>query len=269
MMRRIVAGPLVIAVNVVVVVVAAALDLKLEQRLNSLLLLAVPVGCVCWYGTRKQAQYALLLAIGWSAYWVIGGDWIAWLNRVLEVAAISAVWYGILLLRKAGEHERVLRQTDEVTDVFTRRYFLQKLNEEMTRSRRYQHCMTVIYFDISNFHEVNEAGGQAEGDHVLRQVATLVRDHLRNGDCIGRIGADEFAVLLPETDTEAGDYVISKLKQLLGKEARKNYWPIGFSFGAITFSVAPESMEEVLDALAEVMAYAKKDGKNHVRHDKM
>ena len=129
--------------------------------------------------------------------------------------------------------------------------------------------MTVICFDINNFHEVNDAGGQAEGDRVLKKVATLVKTHLRQGDFIGRIGADEFAVLLPETTNEAADYVIQKLKQLLTKEALKKYWPISFSFGAITFEATPESLEEVVAALEEVISYAKKDGKNHVRHDKM
>ncbi len=268
-MRRITAGPLLVTVNCILTIVAVAFDIKFEQRLNVLLLLAFPIACVSWYGSQKQAEFALLLVVGWIVYWGIGGDWIAWVNRALETISIAAIWYCVRELRLSVERGKISRQTDEITEVLTRRCFLQKLSEEMERSRRYQRSLTVVIFDINNFHEVNEAGGQAEGDKVLRMVATTVRDHLRFGDCIGRIGADEFAVLLPETDNEASEYVIQKMKQLLVKEARKNYWPIGFSFGAITFGVAPSSIEEVLDALDEVMAYAKKDGKNHFRHDKM
>ena len=260
---------LALAASCAAALLIALMDAKFGERIDVMLLLAAPLGGIAWCGNKLQAQLGLLFTAGWCVFGMIEAPLEVVANRLLAFLLLALVWRGSGLLKDFSEREKMLRQTDEVTEVFTRRCFLQKLTEEMRRSRRYQHCLTVISFDINNFHEVNEAGGQEEGDRVLKKVATLVKTHLRQGDLIGRVGADEFAVLLPETKNENADCVIQKLKQLLTKEALKNYWPVSFSFGAITFEEVPESLEEVLSALEEVVSYAKKDGKNHVRHDKM
>ncbi len=261
--------PLALAASCAAALFLAFMDARVGERIDVLLLMAIPLAAVAWYAEKFQAQLAMLFAAGWCVYGMIEAPLELIVNRLLAFLLLALVWRGAGLLKVFSEREKILRQTDEVTEILTRRCFLQQLTAEMRRSRRFQRCLTVISFDINNFHEVNAAGGQEEGDRVLKKVATLVRTNLRQGDLIGRLGADEFAVLLPETKYENAQCVMGKLRQLLVKEALRNYWPISFSFGAITFEEAPESLEELLSALEEVVSYAKKDGKNHVRHDKM
>lgn len=100
-------------------------------------------------------------------------------------------------LKKAYEREKILAHTDGLTKVYNRRYFLDILSLEAKRSIRYNHYLTLAYFDVDNFKPINDNLGHTQGDKLLCLIATTVKKNIRQTDIVARLGGDEFALLLP------------------------------------------------------------------------
>ena len=98
------------------------------------------------------------------------------------------------------EQMRFLADHDPLTNLLNRRSFVQHLDAEVARSRRYTRPLALVIFDLDELKTVNDTQGHAAGDEVLKRVGKRLRATLRNGDNAFRIGGDEFAVILPEAD---------------------------------------------------------------------
>jgi hypothetical protein len=94
---------------------------------------------------------------------------------------------------------------DPLTGLLNHQAFSDVLALELDRARRYDHGLTLLFCDLDGFKEINDTFGHMEGDRVLHRVATLASSMLRGSDVAGRMGGDEFAVLLLETDRHAGE----------------------------------------------------------------
>jgi diguanylate cyclase (GGDEF)-like protein len=90
--------------------------------------------------------------------------------------------------------------TDPLTGLYNRRLFAESFEKELNRARRYGHPMGLVILDLHRFKEVNDKHGHPRGDEVLRAAATTLKKALRTSDSAFRIGGDEFALLLPQTD---------------------------------------------------------------------
>jgi diguanylate cyclase (GGDEF)-like protein len=108
--------------------------------------------------------------------------------------------------------------------------------------------------------------GHAAGDAALRVVAEEMLRGTRRTDCAARIGGDEFAILLPETDAEVARAVIDRLRAALLASMELHGWPIGFSIGVVTMSRPREPLQEVLRIADAALYAAKSAGKNRVEH---
>jgi diguanylate cyclase (GGDEF)-like protein len=100
---------------------------------------------------------------------------------------------------------------DQLTGLLHNRAFMQGLEAELERARRYAHRATLVFLDLDRFKEVNDTLGHLEGDRVLRRVADVFRETLRGSDLAGRMGGDEFAVCLVEADEEAGPRMLERV----------------------------------------------------------
>ncbi len=107
------------------------------------------------------------------------------------------------LLERIGELER-LAITDELTGLLNRRGFQSELKRALSSASRYGEQGVLIYIDLDGFKPINDTYGHAAGDEVLRRVAGLLRDNIRDTDYVGRMGGDEFAILLTRTTWEDG-----------------------------------------------------------------
>lgn len=116
-------------------------------------------------------------------------------------------------IENALNRERLIHSslTDPLTQVHNRRFFDQRLPEELTRRDRSQTSISCIFLDIDHFKSVNDNHGHGVGDIVLRQIAQRVQSVLRTHDVLARYGGEEFAVLLPETDNEEAMLVAQRM----------------------------------------------------------
>jgi diguanylate cyclase (GGDEF)-like protein len=116
--------------------------------------------------------------------------------------------------RRMDDELRVLATTDFLTGLPNRREFMGRLQEEQGRLQRdIGACAAVLLLDIDHFKRINDEHGHAAGDAVLRQLADLMRESQRKIDMLGRIGGEEFAILLPGTDLDAAAVFGERLRQ--------------------------------------------------------
>jgi len=104
---------------------------------------------------------------------------------------------------------------DPLTDLLNHAAFTRELELELERAKRYGSSVTLVFFDLDDFKEINDTYGHAAGDHALRRVAQLLRGELRQSDLAGRMGGDEFAALLVESDPKTGDIFLGRLRARL------------------------------------------------------
>lgn len=134
---------------------------------------------------------------------------------------------------------------DPLTGLLNHAVFSSAVDDELFRSRRYDRGLTLVYFDVDQFKRINDTLGHPEGDRVLRRVAELLRESLRASDLAGRMGGDEFAAGLIESDLETGGRFLSRFHDLADEEVAAGRLPDGFavSAGLASYPEDAESMD--------------------------
>ncbi len=188
-------------------------------------------------------------------------------NTFIQISFFVLVTHLVAELQKSRREELLAARTDFVTGAVNARYFNELLKMEVERIRRYPHPITVVYIDIDDFKQVNDLYGHKIGDEVLRCVASELKSRLRGTDVVGRIGGDEFAILLPSTDQKEAQIVISKVHTHLMEAMRQKTWPVTLSMGAVTYVYPPYSVEQLIDAADKLMYEVKNSTKDGIRFD--
>lgn len=140
---------------------------------------------------------------------LVDGDQIKIGRTILKFLAGSNI--------EAGYHDEIYRLTtiDGLTQVYNKRYFLKELQRELNRSLRHGRELSLILCDIDHFKATNDTYGHLAGDYILRQVAQLMRQHIRRDDIIARYGGEEFVLLLPELGKAKAAPLAEKLRELV------------------------------------------------------
>jgi len=156
---------------------------------------------------------------------------------------------------------------DPLTNLYNRRKFNEFMQHEIVRAMRHQRGFSVIMIGLDNFKYVNETFGHPVGDMVLKEFAGMLAAELRTGDVPARIGSDEFAIILPETDAASGFQVASKLHQTLAEKEFE--LPAGkirstASFSLVSFPEDGQTEDQIYAAMEVVLYKARMHGKNAV-----
>ena len=175
-----------------------------------------------------------------------------------------------LELTRANQRLAVMATTDELTKLANRRYILQTLANECERSQRYSRPFSVAMIDVDHFKLVNDTHGHDVGDAVLKTLAAVLVKVFRNVDCVGRLGGEEFAVCLPETDLNGARRACERLQDDLAatpSDAVGETVSITVSVGLAGFDRASQSPESLLKRADELLYDAKRNGRNRIEVD--
>jgi diguanylate cyclase (GGDEF)-like protein len=164
------------------------------------------------------------------------------------------------------EEFRTLAYKDALTGLWNRRYFDERLAEELDRARRGRgRQLSLMVIDVNDMKRVNDSAGHAQGDHALRTVAAFLRSHLRSHDICCRTGGDEFAVILPEVGTEGAATLSARLRQQLGWESGDGVIAVGLSVGTASLGEDVASGDELVHAADRAMYNDKRRQKERAR----
>lgn len=152
-------------------------------------------------------------------------------------------------------------QTDALTQIFNRGFFNQQLTQETSRANRYKTPLSMVLFDIDHFKAINDTHGHLAGDAVLKELAGLVENNIRQCDFHARWGGEEFVVLVPGVDKEKAMEFAEKMRFLIETFQFSVQQTITCSFG-VSFFVSPEDDNTFLQRADEALYQAKQGGRN-------
>jgi diguanylate cyclase (GGDEF)-like protein/putative nucleotidyltransferase with HDIG domain len=172
-----------------------------------------------------------------------------------------------IALHNARAYQSALDQaiTDGLTGLKTHRYFMEALDVEWRRSTRTGRPFSVIMMDLDGFKRVNDHGGHLEGDKVLAAVAALLDSRSRQSNVVARYGGDEFALLMPETNTEQAEILAERLRAALEADHFLRAHGVTASFGIATFPDHGPTQGEILGVADSGMYLAKHHSGNCVK----
>ena len=170
-------------------------------------------------------------------------------------------------VRLEKELER-MATTDALTGADNRHRFFQRAGEELNRALRYGHPLCVLMLDIDHFKYINDSYGHQSGDAVLKALVTLSLNTLRETDVFGRLGGEEFAAILTETDLQGGLLVAERLRESLQmctvRDAGDNEIRFTVSIGVVERRDTDANMEAIIRRADEALYRAKHMGRNCV-----
>ncbi len=182
----------------------------------------------------------------------------------------QTVYNGVMIdITNEKEMEEELRRlatTDPLTGAFNRRHFMVLADEEVSRATRHGRPISVLMLDIDHFKKINDTYGHAAGDEALKRTVDTVQSQLRGSDVLGRFGGEEFAVLIPETDTEGAMALAERIRCAV--ECITVVWE-GQTF-SFTTSVGVATLhgdydvEEAFNHADQALYEAKSSGRNRV-----
>jgi diguanylate cyclase (GGDEF)-like protein/putative nucleotidyltransferase with HDIG domain len=191
---------------------------------------------------------------GVPAWWIVG-------MGTLAVAAI--------LIRLMRERVEVLiarlydaARADPLTTLSNRRGFRERLDLELERARRGESQLTVVLGDLDHFKEVNDRSGHHVGDAALQRVARVLDGGKRQIDGVARVGGEEFALILPDTDDHGAFVIAERLRCELRDEFVGDAVPVTISFGVSSYPQHGETAAALLRAADEALYAAKGSGRN-------
>jgi diguanylate cyclase (GGDEF)-like protein len=166
---------------------------------------------------------------------------------------------------RATSELAIQARRDPLTQLLNHQAFSEQVDAELERAKRYQHGLTLVSFDVDDFKQINDTLGHPEGDRVLRTVAQLMLETVRTSDIAGRMGGDEFAALLVESDVETGGTFLSRLYDAFAEHVQNGDLPanFGFSPGLAHFPSDGQTADELF-RLADKRLYESKRAKNIV-----
>lgn len=191
-----------------------------------------------------------------------------------SVAALATAWLSgslsamlrrtVTSMHSQAEQMGKLAHTDPLTSLPNRRQLFEQLQQEFARAKRYRRPFCLLYMDMDGFKAINDQFGHLFGDEILRGSARSMRAVLRTTDLLARIGGDEFAVLLPETNLAGASSVATKLRKALmayGTQLSPSLSSLTLSVGVGQINPDDEQIEDILARADKAQYLAKSAGK--------
>jgi diguanylate cyclase (GGDEF)-like protein len=195
----------------------------------------IPVAYFTWFIHRKAGTLASVVSavvtlcanIGSPLH--VGHPAVAYWNALIWLGFFISITFVVAALKFLHDRERQLSHLDSLTGIANRLGFYEYANGERKRAGRSKQPITLAYLDLDGFKEINDTLGHQTGDKVLVSVARTMQMSVRQTDMVGRMGGDEFALILPDTSKAAANTVLRKVSWMLECGMKQNGWRITFS----------------------------------------
>ena len=157
-----------------------------------------------------------------------------------------------------------LADEDSLTPVANRRAFVRQLTRMIAFTHRYGVPASVVYFDVNNMKQINDAHGHPAGDAALRHIANVLRENIRGSDIVGRLGGDEFGVILAQTDEPQAHHKAAALAEAIAERPLR--WgeftiPVTAAYGVYAFQ-GSDDPQHAIEAADRAM-YQQKRATSH------
>jgi diguanylate cyclase (GGDEF)-like protein len=259
-------------VGAVLILLTGLLDLATGYEISFSLFYLGPIALLTWQlGRTVGLISSVFCAVVWFVADVQSGHvhsssvvhiW----NAGIRLGFFVIVTMLLSSLKVALDAEKKVARFDYLTGVANSRFFREALNAEIQRIARHRRPFTLAYIDLDNFKTVNDRFGHPEGDRALRAIAAEIARNVRNIDVVGRIGGDEFVLLLPESDGEGSRASIGRIQTNLLAEMERHGWPVTFSIGLVTCSTGSLTADALVKMADDLMYSVKTQGKNRIAH---
>lgn len=229
-----------------------------------------PIALAAWYsGRRSGFAIALLSCLAWFlADQAAGGQYstavIPVWNALVRLGFFLITAHLVTALRESLGAQQRLARTDDLTGLYRRGVFEERLRHDLALAGRRNGMITVAYLDVDDFKVVNDTYGHAEGDQVLRAIASVLQRTTRKADTAARLGGDEFALILPDTDVLGARLAISKLTRQVRQTMKAHQWNVTCSVGVVTLEDSAMAPEQAIATADELMYQVKRAGKGAV-----
>ncbi len=183
------------------------------------------------------------------------------------IATLVVLFMIIVILGLNGiRQNRLLKnlsQTDSLSSLYNRRFMLNKLEEEISKYKRYKVPFSILLIDIDFFKKINDSYGHDKGDFVIKQISNLMQNNIRNTDICARWGGEEFLILTPNSDLKAALTLANNLKELIEKTNFDIKDCVTVSIGISTFN-ENLNQENLLKLADDALYKAKEKGRNKI-----
>jgi diguanylate cyclase (GGDEF)-like protein len=258
-----------VLIGLLMVVVVGLADYVTSDQLAFSIFYLGPVVFIGWFVSWRMGMlFALLAALTWAYLDVVSGphfsDFAHVWNSVVRFAFFVIVVSLTTYAKHARDRERVSARTDSLTDVANGRAFQERATLAIAAQRRTGQPLTLAYIDLDRFKQINDTYGHSSGDEVLQVVAAAIQGRLRATDLVARLGGDEFALLLPDTGLASARRVLEDVDESV-RLAVDGRWSVGQTIGAVTFTEAPPSIDDMVRRADDLMFEGKRAGRGSVR----
>ena len=263
----------ILATSLIFALFLAAVDYLNGPYISLSIFYLIPLFIVTWHvGNLAGTAFALISAFLWSVDDIakscgLGKLVIPYWDIIMQCALLFVIIHVLLSLKNALHRESELARVDYLTKVANPRFFYEIAEGEINRLRRYKHPLTFAYLDIDDFKSVNDTMGHTVGDHLLSDIAGMIKKSVRSVDTVARMGGDEFAILMPETGEDGAKVVISRLTSSIKDAGKKSGWPVTVSIGMVTCEDDACSIDELIKRADALMYKVKGSGKNSIRSE--
>ncbi len=257
-----------IAICYVTILLIGYIDYKLGFEISFSLFYLVPVGYIAYTVSKV---HGLIIAIFASFVWgyanyISGFNYshfmIPYWNTLVRLIFFISASLLFSLLKSHLIAEKILAGNDHLTGIANSRSFFNYADRMLLHAKKYKYNLTIIYIDLDNFKQVNDTQGHLVGDLLLKNVANVIKQSIRQTDLAARIGGDEFAVIIPGIDEQRSEEITSILQKSLLAKMKEHSWPVTFSIGLAIFIDFHLSLEEMIKEADQLMYVVKKGSKN-------
>lgn len=230
----------------------------------------IPVVAVSWAGGLAQG---LLVSVLGAGMWVVadlmsgrqfGLAWMPVANGLIRLAIYGFVAYLTARVAMLLARETELATRDALSGLLNRRAFFAARAIEASRAKRYGRPLAVVFIDLDRFKQLNDTRGHDAGDAALKAVAEALRKSLRATDSVGRVGGDEFAILLPEVNLSEVTETANKIGAAIAA-ALSAFQPVSASMGVAWFDSVGNDFPALIKAADVLMYEIKQERKGGIR----